>query len=514
MTSQARWRRARSLASTRSRALHGGCYLGLVLLGAGILGGLLCPPAGWARDATPRTARDLAVTVIAQTKPLAFPRGNRLPVIIWPLQGLKTETDAELEGLLRQLDERGIATVAAWNYKDKEKSLAAALKLAAVQRKLGLEVVVNSTGAMEQFFNGDESTAHIDADGKPFFDESFSKKIKIGCPFAVRGRYPAIREQVAYFVRGYHEQGLPLNIVIGDWEIDGPIEWNDAHNQCRKCRRCRENIRQIDRFADFQAALRRIRADMQKSTYTDVVKQYYPQALVGNYGVYPNDGYRYWYDYFETEVTVPPFKADQKARYRPWFQEFPLTGYTFAMPVVYTWYRTFDWYDFASGDYRWFYNMLLVGTGAARSTPAATPLITFVHWQTTTPPPNPDPKVTQLSEEKYQELLWHLLLRGHDALAMWCERAGVGQETRLVQEVYAAALEYRDFLDRGRPVSFEVPTRPGPVVSGLMLDRRVLVRRTDFDGNQAPVSLTIDGRAVAVPRRDGRCQILTLGDRP
>jgi hypothetical protein len=230
--------------------------------------------------------------------------------------------------------------------------------------------------------------------------------------------------------------------------------------------------------------------------------------------VYPNDGYRYWYDYFEQEVTAPPYQADQRARYRPWFQEFPLTGYTFAMPVVYTWYPTFHWYDFENTDYRWFYNMLLVGTGAARSTPATIPLITFVHWQTTAPPPNADPKVKQFSAEKYQELLWHLLLRGHDALAMWCERAQVGQETRLVQEVYAAALEYREFLDRGRPASFAVPTQPGPVVSGLVLDRRVLVRRTDFDATQAPVTLTIEGRPLAVPRRDGRCQILTLDDRP
>ncbi|OHE78011.1 MAG: hypothetical protein A3G75_12645 [Verrucomicrobia bacterium RIFCSPLOWO2_12_FULL_64_8] len=310
----------------------------------------------------------------------------------------------------------------------------------------------------------------------------------------------------------YKERDLPLDLVIGDWEVDGPIEWNDAWDNCRKCVRCRGHIKNIDDFRDFQAALRTIRSDMQKRTYADVVKGSFPRVLVGNYAVYPNDGYRYWYDYFEREPDIQPYKPDQRARYRPWFQEFPLTGYTFAMPVAYTWYRTFDWYDFESPDYRWFYNLLLVASCAGRSTPAEIPLIPFVHWQTTTPPPDPDPRVKQFSEEKYQELLWHMLLRGHDAFAMYCRPAGIGKETRLVQEVFAAALEYKEFLDHGRPVNFEVPPRPGPVVSGLMHGRRVLVRRTDFDATDAAVALKIGGRAFMVPRLTGRCQVLTLGD--
>jgi hypothetical protein len=468
------------------------------------------PPRAAASAAAVPSVRDLAHTIINETRPLSVARANRLPVIVWPLQGLTAESEAELESLLRRLNDRGIATVTPWDYAQKEQSLAAALRIAGVQRRLGLEVIVNSTRVMHQFFNGDESTAHLDAEGRPFFNQSFNPKIKIGCPFALAARATAIREQVAYFVRGYQDHRLPLDLVIADWEIDGPLEWHDAREDSRRCRRCRAVLGPSEDFASFQAAVRRVRSELQKSAYADVVRAAYPRALVGNYGVYPNDGYRYWYDYFEREVTAPPFKADQRARYRPWVQEFPLTGYTFAMPVVYTWYRTFAWYDFPNTDYRWFYNLLLVGTCAGRSTSPDIPLITFVHWHTTSPPKDPDPKVTQFSEANYQELLWHLLLRGHDAFALWCRRPETGQEARLVQEVYAASLEYREFLERGQPVAFDVPPQPGPVVSALRLGSRVLVRRTDFDGTDTPVVLRMGDRTLPVPRRHRQCQILTL----
>ena len=64
---------------------------------------------------------------------------------------------------------------------------------------------------------------------------------------------------------------------------------------------------------------------------------------------------------------------DQRAKYREWANEFDDTGYTFSMPVVYTWYPTFHWYDFEDTDYRWFYNMLKVGSNAGRHTPRMFP---------------------------------------------------------------------------------------------------------------------------------------------
>lgn len=76
-----------------------------------------------------------------------------------------------------------------------------------------------------------------DQDGQPFYDDSFGEQ-KMGCPFALDFRYPAIKEQVEYFLRGYKAAGIGVDFIFADWEIDGPIEWNDAWANSKKCRRC------------------------------------------------------------------------------------------------------------------------------------------------------------------------------------------------------------------------------------------------------------------------------------
>jgi hypothetical protein len=180
------------------------------------------------------------------------------------------------------------------------------------------------------------------------------------------------------------------------------------------------------------------------------------------------------------------------------------------MPTVYTWYPTFQWYDFSDPDYRWFYNMLLVATNAAQHTPEDIPIISFVHRTTTSPPKEPDPEVKQFSEEKYRELLWHMLLRGVDGFFLWCPQKELVQEIKPVLAVYGEALEYKEFLDQGKPVTFAVPKTEGPVVSGLKLGQKVLVRRTDFGPVQEPVRLRVEGLKIKIAPVQGKCQILTM----
>ena len=118
--------------------------------------------------------------------------------------------------------------------------------------------------------------------------------------------------------------------------------------------------------------------------------------------------------------------------------------------------------------------------------------------------------IQQFSENMYQELLWHLLLRGHDTLFMWCPLDQAAQEVRLVHQVYAASLEYKDFLELGVPINFDVPFQPGPVISGIRLGDHLLLRRTDFDDTRTDVTLTVDGFSVEVLRVLGRCMIKSL----
>ncbi len=455
--------------------------------------------------------------VLDEAKPLAFDRGGRLPLYLWPAMNAGKLDDSRAEELVRALDERGVGLVSSWNPGNVADSLAECLVVARAQKKLGVRINVNANSPMYSFFDGSEETAHIDAEGKLFFDETFGKK-DMGCPFRLEHRIAPMRERIESFADAYAAADLPIDFVFADWEIDGPLEWNHAHDASKRCAVCRENLPDLDDFPVYQQELRRLRSRIQRLAYAEPILEASSAALVGNYAVYPHNGWRYWYDYFEKYVEGQPALEDQGARYRHWANDFESTGYTFAMPVVYPWSWCWNWYDFEPGDYRWFYNGLLVASNAGRHTPKGVPIIAFVHWHTVDvgltekegePPADAEP-AQQMSEETYQELLWHMLLRGTDTFFLWCTAEEQRKEVQLLHPVWAAAQEYGEFLEGGVPVTFDVPSKPGSVVSGLRLGNRILVRRTDFGDAEAPVVLTVAGQVLDVASNPGQCQILSL----
>ena len=448
--------------------------------------------------------------VLDSTRPLEYPRGNRLPLYLWPAMDPGDLDPKTARYLVRELDHRGIGLVCSWSPQDGGQSLRRGIALARVQKRLGVPVNVNATALLYSLFNGDPRTAHVDDQGRPFFDASFGSDRPMGCPFTLDLRADEIRERVDGFARAYERAGISPDFVWADWEIDGPIEFNRAHEASLRCRRCRGRIPEIGNFLAFQKAMRDLRSDLQRTMFSEPLRARFPRVRVGNYAVHPHDGYRYWYDYFEEYVDGQPYIADRRAKYRLWSNDFPATGYTFAMPVVYPWARLFGWYDFAETDYRWFYNMLLEASGAGRSTPAEIPIVSFVHWHPINPEKYPAPGFRPFSAEKYQELLWHMLLRGTDTFYLWCGEKEYGPEVKLLHEVYAAAQQYGDFLEKGTPITFAVPGEPGPVISGLRLGDRVLIRRTDFGRQMEPVEVKIGAHKVTVSPDPGRCQIERL----
>lgn len=477
-----------------------------------LLASLLLP--AWTAAGAPPTRLE---QILEATRPLRHPRGDRLPLFITAVQCRDLpEDEAALERAVAALDARGIAVCAAWQMgAERDASLERGLRLGRIQRKLGLPVAVNATAPTYAICDGSPETAHLDDAGRPFFDPSSASYRNLGCPFRLEQRLAPVREQVDFFCRGYAEAGLDIGFVWADWEIDGPIEWNGGWDAARRCTVCRHTIADVDDFRGCQQAYRGVRSRIERTCYAGVVLGRFPRALVGNYGVYPNDGWRYWYDYFEQEPAAGvPVRRDRQARYRPWVDEFTPSGYTYALPVLYNRYRTWRWYDWDDADFRWCYPLLLTIGNAGRHTPADVPIISFVHWETVdVPGKDADPAVVQMRVEAYREMLWHALLRGHDGFFVWGD--DVAREIVPVHEVWSAALEFRPFLDRGTPVSFAVPDGPGPVVSGLRLDDRVLVRRTDF-GAAAPaaVRLAVGERFVEVSPAAGACRVLPLEPAP
>lgn len=456
------------------------------------------------------TPEEILKELIEEIPPLENPRDGALPLRGSRLEGWLPEDDDEAREFLLALDARGLG-MCAHPRPGNEESMEFSLRLSRLQQELGLEVGVHASRAMYTFFNGDEDTAHIAENGVPFFDDSFGSR-KMGCPFRLEDRKDDIKAQFRALLDPYREAGITIDFAYLDWEIDGPIEWNGAWRHSKRCTVCREHIPNIDDFYAFQDALRKIRSELQRECAVEVMLEYYPDVLFGNYSVYPQSGVRYWYDYYEELPPDAPFFKDQQAKYRRWYHEFEPSGYTFANPVVYTWYATWSWYPrWDNDDYRWFYNLLKVGTNAGRHTPQEVPLITWLHWHTTSPPADA-PEVPQMSEWAYQELIWHLYLRGSDGLMMWCTPEETTKEMRLITEVMDGMLAHREFIGAGEPVMFNVPNEPGTVVSGLRIGDRLLVRRTDFGDSHDAIRGVVDGRIVEIPRRDGETWEIDLSE--
>jgi hypothetical protein len=450
-------------------------------------------------------------TVLKNSKPLSNSLGDRMPLYLWAVHDGMVDDDALQRRIVSALETRGVAMISTWNTNARDKSLEQSLRIARIQKNLGLPVSVNATSCMYSFFNGDPSTAHIDRQGKPFFDDSISGG-KIGCPFRLSKRIQPMRDQIAPFVAAYKEAGLPLDLVFGDWEIDGPLDVNRAWEASQKCKVCCAMINNIDQYNEFQKTVRIKRSELTRKCYSEPILDHFPTALVGNYGVYANDGYRYWYDYFERFELSVPHRLDQRAPYRTWYQVYPLTGYTMAMPVVYPWVRTYHWYDYRNPEYRWFYNMLLVASNAGKSSSEETPLVPFVHWHTVFAPDEDDKSVQAMSRWAYQELLWHMLLRRASTFFLWCTASEAPVEIELVHKVWSDSLEHKEFLTYGKPFSFQVPeTENEPVVSGLIRGNQALVRRTDFSKESVgAVEIKIGKQTLTVPRKDGLNQVIEL----
>jgi hypothetical protein len=445
---------------------------------------------------------DLIREILDALSPLEHPRGARMPLYLWALRGMPASEDATARELLREADARGLAFLAVWDHEDLPTSLDEALRLGRLQQELGLSIGADAIKPLYSFCDGSPATAHVDEHGEPFFDRSHSAERPIGCPFALDHRYPEIAGRVHTFAKAYREAELPLGFVFSDWEIDGPLEWNNAWDHIRRCRRCRAELGDVQDFGHIQRILRSIRADMQRECYAKPILQRFPEALVGNYAVYAHGGMRYWYDYFEEFNPELPHIWDQREPSRPWAHEYP---------ALYTWYRTFDWYDYAVSDYHWFYNMLKVASNAGKHKPDGHKLITFVHHTLTDPPDGgAESHVVPMSPTAYQELLWHALLRGHDALFSWSPNDVAVHEAILAHQVYAESLAYADLAQEGQPVAYDVPTEPGTVVSALRVGQKLLVRRTDFDESDEPFVLSFGNTRCAIPNAPGVCQIVDL----
>lgn len=438
--------------------------------------------------------------ILENTTPLPTKSEKRLPLFIWV--SIPTNlSEEEIRNYIIKLKERNIIVFTRWQIPKEgiEKGIKEAIRIDKIKKELDYIISIDATNIVHMFFDGSENTGHIDEKGNIFFDFSFSKNVKMGCPFRIEVRYNVIKERLEKFLREYKNEGIEIKYWAVDWEIDGPIEWNSAWENSKRCVLCKENIKDINNFDKFQEVIRKKRADLQREVFVETVQKYFPKCFIGNYAVNPHDGYRYWWDYFEKEVEGATYQRKHNALHRKWFDEFKYSGYTMAMPVIYTWYRFFNDYKFKEKEYRWFYPLLKEGTSVGKNTPQNIPIVSFVHWQTVLKPKELPVDFFPLSREKYKELLWHLLFRNFDTFCLWSPLDEMADEIKVLYEVYSESFKYNDFIINGEPIFWEIPEEPEPVISGLKLKDKLLIIRSDFKERKEKIKIKIDKKEIEIP---------------
>ncbi|HYE05034.1 MAG TPA: hypothetical protein VEL07_05860 [Planctomycetota bacterium] len=445
---------------------------------------------------------DPFAAILATVQPLAEPRGDRAPLWVWTCDYPLDADDATLRAAVAAMEARGIGLFCRWTG-DAAASAARCIRLARIQRELGAPVAIDLAGDLiHGVHDGSDATAHHDADGTALLSDFMVWKA--GCPFAdLDDRLQARTSKIDAFLAAYAAAGVEPDFITGDYEFDGPSEWNDSWALAKRCVACRARIPAIDDdFTAYQRAVRAERSRWQKELITATVKARFPRCRVGVYGMNPHDGHRYWHDFFESHTRIPgvAYVEDHGAAYRPWAHEFDAAGYDVAMPVCYILPHAFAYAVESAEDQAWFAfaNLLREGGSAGAATPAEVPIYPFVHA---------DPA---FAVERYEEALWHLLLRGADSFCMWCPAEAMAAQLAPVHRVWAAAGQHRDFLAGGTPVVSGVPPGPGPAVSALKLGGRLLVRRTDGAPHPGGVSLAIDRSPIDIPAAPGRCQVIDL----
>lgn len=473
-----------------------------------ILGALIAIVFAQPVTAQRTTSEDVIRGIVEEVQPLQHPLHDTLqPIRGSRISGWLPEDDDDARALLLDLHERGVGLYAHWRV-GSDDAREFALRLGSLQQELGLAVSVHATSAMTGFYNGDESTFHVADDGSTF-SWNLQGSRKMGCPFRLEERAEVVRGQWEELVGAYRDAGLQIDWVSMDWYSDGPIEWNESWDASKRCVICRKEIPEINNFLTFQDTLRALRGELQRECAVEVVQAHNPEVLIGNWAVAPHDGWRYWYDFYETLPEGAPYREHQLARYRTWADEFSHTGYTYANPTCYPWNEMFPWYPDYPNEFRWFYILMKSGANAAANASPELPLIPWTKWHPT-PPRGDDELSPAMSLETYREFLAHMLLRGSDGFMMWCQPPETVAEVAAIVPALDEALRYREFLELGKPMLFEVPSQPGTIVSALLLDGRLLVRRTDFGGHTEPVTRRIDGDLVRIPHVPGEYQIIQM----
>ena len=136
----------------------------------------------------PSYLRDNIRVLLDTLPPLPHDVGNRELLYQYSVGDLSDLSEKEASWIVEELVKRGGGVITFWTTGDAfESRIEEGIRIARIQERLGLSAVVDATGLLYGFYDGTPATAHVDEDGKAFFDSSFAGRA-MGCPFTLHDR--------------------------------------------------------------------------------------------------------------------------------------------------------------------------------------------------------------------------------------------------------------------------------------------------------------------------------------
>ena len=430
-------------------------------------GGVLYPK----RIETPAGKFSWYEAVVKNIPPLKHARGSRWPLIAWE----NFSTEPQKPEFYQALLARGLAE----HIRLEPKQIDTAL---AIQRAGSPVIVLEGAGGpFPASLAGDPSLwAHQ-------FDAGYKPKGEVRpCP-SLHAGWAIFAERLRETLRHFKQKGVVIDAVWNDWEND-PLYGPDRYEQARHCKRCREILpaKTLDSERHFTDYTVRVFYDLFGAYYAAPVLEFYPQVL-GHQLARP-----------AVDAREPAARLEQRTGPRP------------NAPVGHR--LEPDRLRGRVVDLEGAKQVRKARPGARRPGLHQRPLAAGLAHLETHPPLGSgkriDPlglplglraagaRIPVMSRERYREVLRHLWLRGVAAMQVFAPRMKSYEDMALPEiedavAIYDEMLAFREFLDKGEILTYDVPHEQddGVVWSGLRLGNRAVVRVFKQGGGKAKQTL-------------------------
>jgi hypothetical protein len=451
-------------------------------------GGVLYPK----RIETPAGKFSWHEAVVKNIPPLKHARGSRWPLIAWE----NFSTEPQKPEFYQALLARGIAE----HIRLEPKQIDTAL---AIQRAGSPVIVLEGAGGpFPASLAGDPSVwAHqLDAGYKPKGDDR-------PCP-SLHAGWAIFADKLRETLRLFKQKGVVIDAVWNDWEND-PLYGPDRYQQARRCKRCREILpaKTLDSERHFTDYTVRVFYDLFGAYYAAPVLEFYPKCSVTNWLAQPStpDNPQLGWSDERGHVQMPPLVT----AWNP-------TAYGAASWI---------WKERSKSEKRdqehvdqVYTNVLLRQISlTSKLTRRWAPEKESIPWVARWVSEPPELEFPVMSRERYREVLRHLWLRGVAAMQVFAPRMKSYEDMALPEiedavAIYDEMLAFREFLDKGEILNFDVPHEQDDSVvwSGLRLGNRAVVRVFKQGGGKAKATIRPWGQKTFEVEADATGQTYLL----